>query len=102
LPEKIEQIKKLRKYEPVLFRDDNISASDFFAETMDQRSSGRSPWTRSTVVRVGSSHLSGKDPFLILRRVSDSEERQFQNAKSFSRRLREERSPYLKVFSGFF
>jgi hypothetical protein len=51
------------------------------------------------VVLVVSSLLSGKDPFSMPRRVSVSEERQFQNARRFSQRPQAERSLYQKVRS---
>jgi hypothetical protein len=49
------------------------------------------------VVHEASSPLSGKALFLMLKRVSASEERPFQNARSCSQKLLEEKSPYPKV-----
>jgi hypothetical protein len=51
------------------------------------------------VVPVVSSPWSGRDQFLTPRRVSVSEERQFQNARSFSQRLREDKSRCQKVMN---
>jgi hypothetical protein len=51
------------------------------------------------VVPVVSSPWSGRDQFLTPRRVFVSEERLFQNARSFSQRLREDRSRCQKVIN---
>jgi hypothetical protein len=51
------------------------------------------------VVLVVSSLSSGKVPFSILRKVSVSEERQFQNARNFSQRPQAEKSLCQKVRS---
>jgi hypothetical protein len=51
------------------------------------------------VVLVVSSPWSGKDRFWTLRRVSASEERQFQNARSFCQRHLEDRSLCRKVWN---
>jgi hypothetical protein len=80
-------------------RTNRASQIDKLAEIMDPRLSERSPLTKSTVVLVASSLSSGKVRFSILRRVSVSEERQFQSARSFSQRLQVERSLCQKVRS---
>jgi len=97
LPEKIEQIKKLRKYGPIQRQFKGASGTDFGTGTMDQRLLERSPLTRFMVELVESSRWSGKDPCLTLRRASVSGERQFQSAKNCSRRPRAEKSLSQKV-----
>jgi hypothetical protein len=80
-------------------RRERPSETDKFAGTTDPRLLVRLLSTRSMVVLAVSSLSSGKDLFSIPRRVSVSEERQFQNARSFSQRPQVERSLSLKVRS---
>ena len=69
----------------------------YVAGKKDRRSLARSLWTKSMVVLVASSRSYGKVLYLTPRRVSDSEERQSRNARSFSLKPPVERSLYLKV-----
>lgn len=97
LPEKIEQIKKLRKYGPIQRQFKGAARTDFGTETMDQRLLERSPLTKFMEELVESSRWSGKDLFLTLRRVSVSGERQFQSARNCFRKPRAEKSLSQKV-----
>jgi len=108
LPEKIEQIKALRKYSrspssPAPHRAQLILLTCCCkpAGSTVPRSLTRSPSTKYMAVPVASSASSGRVRFSTLRRVSASAARPSPNARSFFPRPPAARSPSPRVSSGF-